>query len=221
MDITYYGKKIIRKVFNRFMNPVPSTVKKQSDPVMKNLIQIPLDNTPLLLSSPVILCGSVTSGKPTFNTLTNFGVVSLGGSGPVILISTDSKNYTNIGIREHNEFSIGIPGESMVEKVNYCGTISGHQKDKSTVFKVQYGASHYAPFAMESLFAFSCKVIEHTTVGCMDVFFGEVVEKYAQPAVADDDAPNVPKPLCYGPGTKYRVVDTKVGTPWSDYRKYK
>lgn len=216
MDMMYYGKKIIKKIFNRSA----SATKKHSDPAMQNLIQIPLENSPSLLSSPVVLCGSVTSGKPTFNTLTNFGIVSIRGSGPVIIISTDSKNYTNIGIREHNTFSIGIPGESMVEKVNYCGTISGHLKDKSTVFEVQYGSSQYAPLVMESLFAFSCKVIQHTTEGCMDVFFGEIVEKYSHASIAADSAQNFLKPLCYGPGTRYRVVDTKVGTPWSEYRRY-
>lgn len=220
MDLAYYGKKLFKKIFNSIKDTSPSTAKNNSDPAQE-LIKISLDTTPLFLSSPVVLCGSVISDKPTFNTLTNFGAVSLHGAGPVILISTDSKNYTNIGIREHNQFSIGIPDESMVKKVNYCGTVSGHQTDKSGVFKVQYGTLEHAPLVTESLFAFACKVIDHATVDSMDVFFGEIVEKYAQSDVATDEDKNCYKPLCYGPGAKYGVVDSKVGTPWSDYRKYK
>ncbi len=45
-------------------------------------------------------------------------------------------HYTNKGIRENQVFSINIPSADLVEKVDYCGLVSGKNIDKSQVLSV-------------------------------------------------------------------------------------
>ena len=207
-----------RKVFGEKETPAAVTEASGDIP---DLIRLSDATGPILFGSPVILCGAMIKGKPNFNTLGNFGIVSLGKPHPIIYISSNSEHYTNIGIHEHGEFSIGIPNQEIVSRLDYCGVVSGHKKDKSGVFKVHFGVLRNAPVITECPISFTCRVTNHTVVGQMDVFFGEIHEKYALASLMNGERPDPEKikPLTFGPGSTYRVVDAQVGIPWSEYRK--
>jgi len=186
-----------------------------------DLIRLSDDCGPVLFGMPIILCGAVVKEKPTFNLLGNFGILSLGPPRPVVYISTDEKHYTNIGIREHEEFSVCFPHQSILAKADYCGVHSGHTVDKSRIFNVQYGSLKNAPLVKDCYICFACRVIQRTKINTMDVFYGEIIEKFGSAACVVNGKPDPEKikPIAFGPVNAYRAVDTVVGTPWSEYRK--
>ena len=214
----YKIKKFLRKVFTGNTNPFSS--QSANKPLLEDLIPLSDNINPLLFGSPLVLCGSIVNGKPNFNTLKNFGILN-NGKTPVIYISSDARHYTNIGINENKEFSIGIPDVSIMEKLDYCGKVSGHDTDKSTVFQVKYGELSFAPIITECIVSFSCRVNNHRKIDSMDVFFGDIIERYAFASIVEDGITDrfKIKSISLGPGNSYRVIEQKIGNPWSEYKK--
>jgi flavin reductase (DIM6/NTAB) family NADH-FMN oxidoreductase RutF len=167
-----------------------------------------------------VLCGAIVNGKPNFNVLGNFGIVSLISPKPIIYVSSNADHYTNIGIREHQEFSVCFPHAGILAKADYCGMYSGHKVDKSSIFKTQFGALKFAPLIEEMHVGFACKVVQQIPVNGMEVFFGEIIEKFAASSCLTNGKPDPDKiaPITYAPGVRYNSVGPTIGTPWSDYR---
>jgi flavin reductase (DIM6/NTAB) family NADH-FMN oxidoreductase RutF len=208
-------RKVLRKVFKG--NKAPTSNKASG---IKDLVPLSPKAHHLLFGSPIVLCGSIVNGKPNFNTLSNFGIL-YNGKTPVIYIASECAHYTNIGIHENSEFSIGFPDISVKNKLDYCGVVSGHNTDKSTVFPIQFGMLSYAPIITECPVSFACKVTNHLKENLMDVFIAEVIERYAAESIVYDEVSDRSKikSLALGPGNTYRVVERKVGIPWLEYQK--
>ncbi len=133
----------------------------------------------LLAGVPIVLIGANVNNKPTYNVVGNFGVLRT-SSPPMIYISTDKKHYTTQGIKENNSFSVNIPSADLVQVTDYCGTVSGHNVDKSTVFQPFYGNLSSAPMIRECPINFECQVIRHLSdvFPDGDIFFAEIVESF-------------------------------------------
>ena len=133
----------------------------------------------ILCGSPVVLIGVNVKNRPTYNVVGNFGVMQI--SSPfTIYISIARDHYTTQGIKENNSFSVNIPSADLVQPTDYCGIVSGHQVDKSTVFQSFYGVLGSVPMILECPINFECKVIRHISNFSPDgdIFFAEVVEAY-------------------------------------------
>lgn len=174
------------------------------------------------ITIPLALCGSVVKGRPTFNVLGNVGLVSLGPP-PAFYISSKGSHYTNIGINDNNQFSLNFPDKVLVPRVDYCGTHSGHNTDKSGVFKTFFGALKNAPLVSECPLCFSCKVVQRHVIHDMEIFFGEVEEQYAMGNCFINGRPNIDlaKPFLFSLDGKYRESGTVVGNAYGAYKKYK
>ena len=206
----------------------PGCWKKKKEQVISNSNTatgddlIPIKAGPILFGAPVVLCGSHVKGKPNFNVLGNFGIISIEPPNPIVYISSQSNHYTNIGIRENNEFSVCFPIREILARTDYCGVVSGHKVDKSQIFKVQYGILKNAPLIKECNICFACKVTQQLKVGGMEVFFGEIIEKFGNKSCLINGKPDPEKikSISFGPGNAYREVDVTAGIPLSEYRKY-
>jgi flavin reductase (DIM6/NTAB) family NADH-FMN oxidoreductase RutF len=186
------------------------------------LVHLPDTVGPVLFGMPLVLCGATVNGKPNFNTLGNFGLLSLGQPRPVVYVSSRKNHYTNIGIREHKEFSVCFPNAAIMTQTDYCGVYSGHNIDKSGVFNVQYGSLAHAPLIQDCNICFACKTVRQIEVNDMEVFVGEIVEKFANPEFVDNgkvDQERI-KPMTFGPGNTYRIGDSIIGNPWMEYKQY-
>lgn len=128
---------------------------------------------------PIILIGANVNNKPTYNVIGNFGVLRISAP-PTIYISTAKQHYTTQGIKGNKSFSVNIPSAELVQVTDYCGTVSGHNVDKSTVFQSFYGTLRSAPMIMECPINFECQVIKHLSDVFPegDIFFAEIVEAY-------------------------------------------
>jgi flavin reductase (DIM6/NTAB) family NADH-FMN oxidoreductase RutF len=141
--------------------------------------KIKCGSTAILPAVPVVLIGANVDNKPNYNVIGNFGVLRI-SSPPAIIISVAKEHYTTQGIKTNHSFSVNFPSADLVQKTDYCGIVSGHTEDKSTVFQTFYGALGSAPMIVECPINLECQVIRHLSdiFPDGDIFFAEIVEAY-------------------------------------------
>jgi len=142
---------------------------------------------------PTVLVGAEVDGKPNYATLGAFGVVS---QNPVLYVSLKSSHYTTKGVREAGFFSVNLPSPDLVTQTDYCGIVSGHKSDKSTVFTSFYDEHGPAPMISECPLNYLCKVVQTIPVFDFEMFLGEIVAVYAD---ADCLTNGRPDPLKVNP----------------------
>ncbi|MFW9977808.1 MAG: flavin reductase family protein [Candidatus Thorarchaeota archaeon] len=137
----------------------------------------------LLNPLPVALVGSMVDNRPNFLVI---GYISPFNFGKHIFFSLYKKRYTRIGIHENMTFSVNIPSKDMLEKVNICGSKSGRDYDKSSLFEVFYGELDTAPMISDCPLNMECRVTEILDYDPNDGIIGEVVASYADQDVLLD-----------------------------------
>ncbi len=171
---------------------------------------------------PVVVVGAIVEEKPNFMTIAWCSVVER--QPPMISISCADTHYTNIGIIKHGVFSLNIPSEDMVERVDHVGMNSGKNIDKSNVFEVFYGELKNAPMIMEAPVNMECKVINTIKTGKgHEVFIGEVVAAYADERFFTDETLDISKikPLAYSTGQqKYLAIGETIASAWNIGKNY-
>ncbi|MFC1949768.1 flavin reductase family protein [Chloroflexota bacterium] len=138
--------------------------------------------------TPVIIAGAIVNGKPNFLTLGNYGGLA-NRPVPLVYISSIKTHYTNVGIKENGYFSINWPSRDLVEKVNYVGSVSGKDIDKSKVFSVFYGSVDKAPLIEECPVNTACKLIQTLDLPRYEVFIGEIMETFVNKDCSEGDKP--------------------------------
>jgi flavin reductase (DIM6/NTAB) family NADH-FMN oxidoreductase RutF len=96
----------------------------------------------LLSPLPVVLVGAQVKGRPNYLVI---GYMSPFDFGKYIFFSLYKKRYTRIGIHENRTFSVNIPTENILTETDICGSKSGRELDKSTLFDTFYGKLNTAP----------------------------------------------------------------------------
>ncbi len=129
----------------------------------------------LLSPLPVILVGANVNGKPNYLVI---GYSCPFDFGKYIFFSLYPKRYTAIGIHENMTFSVNIPSEDLVEKTNICGSKSGRDIDKSSLFDNFYGELKTAPMIRECPVNIECKVHEILDYGDGEGIIGKVIKSY-------------------------------------------
>lgn len=174
-----------------------------------------------LFPVPTVIVGSIVDGKPTFNTLGNFGLMAL--SPLTIYISAFSKHYTMIGIKENRRFSANIPSSEQVVETDYVGIVSGHRKDKSKVFEVFFGEQESVPLISECPVNMSCRVIKQFMVGRMEVSVAVVEELFVDEDCVLNDKADLEKinPLALYHDRTYREMGKIAGKTFQIGKEYK
>ncbi len=129
----------------------------------------------ILSPLPVALVGALVNGRPNYLVI---GYISPFNFGRHIFFSLYKKRYTSKGIHENMTFSVNIPSVSIFEKTKLCGSISGRDKDKSTLFTTFYGELKTAPMVQECPLNMECEVTEILDYDPNEGFIGRVVKSY-------------------------------------------
>ncbi len=129
----------------------------------------------LLSPLPVILVGANVHGKPNYLVI---GYSCPFVFGKYIFFSLSPARYTTIGIHENMTFSVNIPSEDLVEKTNICGSKSGRDIDKSSLFDNFYGELKTAPMIRECPVNIECEVHEILDYGSGEGIIGKVIKSY-------------------------------------------
>lgn len=180
----------------------------------------PIGTVNALYPSLTVIVGARVRGKANWMTVAHLGVMNhaMGGVPQYLGISAHPSHYTNIGIREHGEFSINIPSRAMLEATDYAGIVSGKTTDKSNLFPILEGELPNAPMIATCPVAMQCRVAQKVIVGEHELFIGELVATYAQPEVLVDgkiDLLRVDPILFDFRQMAYHALGERVGKPWN------
>jgi flavin reductase (DIM6/NTAB) family NADH-FMN oxidoreductase RutF len=171
---------------------------------------------------PAVVVGTFVNGKPTYNTLGDYGILC---AYPLhIFIASVKTHYTNIGVRENGTFSVNIPHSEDLIKADYVGSVSGHKQDKSEVFDYELGDLKNVPLISEYPASLECKVLHSQLIGQNEVFMAKVHAIYlAEEAIKDDrnvDYEFLNPPTLFANGFYYTMGEP-IGKSYEMGKKYK
>ncbi len=171
---------------------------------------------------PVTLVGAVVAGRANF--LAVGWVSRVNWTPPLLAVGLNKAHFTPKGIRENQTFSVNFPGADLMEKVDYCGLVSGHKVDKSGLFRVFYGELETAPLIEECPLVMECRLYQIVELPSHDLFIGEIVAAYADEDCLTDGKPDIVKinPLVLTmPDNNYWTVGAHAGRAWGAGKKLK
>jgi len=175
-----------------------------------------LGNNMFMYPMPVTLLGTRMGHKVNFMALG--WITRINANPPLLAVGVNCSHLTNRLIRENKTFSINIPSVNLIEKVDYCGLVSGKNEDKSNLFNIQYGELKTAPLIEECPLSLECRLIDIFEMATNDLFIGEIVASYCDDRYLTDGMPDMAKinPLLLTmPDNYYWNVGDKVGKAWS------
>ncbi len=137
---------------------------------------------------------------------------------PMIGISIRPNRYSHGIVKEAMEFALNFPSASLIEAVDYCGSVSGKDVDKfAGAGLTPVPASKIkAPIIKECPINVECRVKQIIPLGSHDLFIGEVVAYHLDEEIIvktnKADAEKA-EPVAYCPGTlEYRKLGSVIGT---------
>ena len=173
-----------------------------------------------LFPMPVTIIGANVKEKPNFEPLAYVGIVEY--KPPLISISSYETHFTNIGIKENGTFSVNTPSEEVLTQMDYCGIVSGKEKDKSKVFDVFYGDLKTAPMISKSPLNLECEVLKTISIKELvgvekahELFIGKVINAYSDEKYLTNETPDIKKlkTFTYSLG-KYWKVGEELAKAW-------
>lgn len=173
-----------------------------------------------LYPSLTTIVGSIVDGRPNWMAVAHVGIMNhaIGDVPQYLGISVHPSHHTNLGIREHGQFSINVPSRAMLEITDYVGIVSGKSTDKSELFEVFRGGLEFAPMIAKCPLAMECRVRQAVIVGEHELFIGELVQTYASPECITDGKIDLHKvdPLLFDfTRILYWSLGDVAGKPWS------
>jgi len=141
-------------------------------------MKIRLGPKDILFPIPAALIVSGDSKKPNIITVAWIGMVSI--TPPIVAISIHKSRYSYKLIKKYNDFSVNIPSASQFHEVDYCGIVSGSDRNKFTDTNLTPLGSDKinAPIIKECPFNLECKVIKKFKISEHTTIFGEIVETH-------------------------------------------
>ncbi len=171
---------------------------------------------------PVTLVGAKVGGKANFMAVG--WVMRVNMRPPLLAVALNKAHFTPRGIRENQTFSVNFPGADLMDKVDYCGLVSGRQVDKSGLFRVFYGELETAPLIEECPLVMECRLYQVVDLPAQDLFIGEIVAAHADEDCLTDGRPDIGKinPLVLTmPDNNYWTVGAHAGRAWEAGKKLK
>ena len=185
---------------------------------MKTTLKTPL---PLIYPVPIVLAGAVVEGKPNYATIGDTGLMGI--NPPLVFISSHINHHTNRGIRVHQTFSINVPSSDLLEKVDYCGIVSGAEVDKSVLFTNFFGELETAPMIKECPINLECKVVMEFSIQHRQVYVGEVAATHVDPGLLrnGNKRTSIPSlrnvdPILYALDNHYYRAGEEIGEGYSE-----
>ena len=137
----------------------------------------------LLSPLPVVLVGALVDHRPNYLVI---GYISPFDFGKHIFFSLYKGRYTRAGIQQNKTFSVNIPSEDMIAAVGICGSKSGRDFDKASLFNTFFGELGTAPMIRECPLNVECEVAEILDYGQNEGVIGRVVKSYADESCLTD-----------------------------------
>jgi len=137
----------------------------------------------LLNPLPAVLVGSNVRGKPNYLVI---GYICPFDFGRRIFFSLYKKRHTRLGIHENKTFSVNIPSTRNLDKLKICGSKSGAEYDKSTIFDSFYGELETAPMIQECPINIECSLERVIDYEQNEGIIGKVIKTYVDEKCVSD-----------------------------------
>jgi flavin reductase (DIM6/NTAB) family NADH-FMN oxidoreductase RutF len=126
-------------------------------------------------------------------------------------------HYTNPCIEDKGIFSVNIPSRSMIAAVDYAGSVSSADTDKSTMFKVDRG-EFGAPLVRSCPISLECRLDQVLEYEHNKAYVAEIVNAYVDDTVLAEGLPDMAKvdPLLFSMHNfQYFELGKMLGNVWS------
>lgn len=140
-----------------------------------------------LYPMPVTVVGTQVNNKNNYIAIAHVGIIDH----TTLSISMGKMHYSNQGIKENKTLSINLISEDLIDKMNYVGSVSGKNTDKSDVFEAEYGILKGAPMIKEAPVCMECEVIDIYDRPEFDVFICKIVNTYVEEEILTDNKVNL------------------------------
>lgn len=146
--------------------------------------QLKSKNTYFPVPAALIVCG--TDNNYNIITLAWTGIVS--STPPALEISIHKKRYSLELIKKTKEFSVNIPSADKYIETDYCGIVSGINRDKfsDTKFTAIDSSIIETPIIKECPYNLECKVMQEIEIGDYTMIIGEIVETHIDDKYLDN-----------------------------------
>ena len=124
---------------------------------------------------PVVLVSCGHGEQANIITIAWTGILC--SSPPQVGIGVRPDRYSHGVIQEAGEFVVNIPGEGLLDEVEYCGFVSGRKEDKFAACELTPapGSAVQTPIIAECPINLECRLAHTLPLGSHDLFIGEVV----------------------------------------------
>ncbi|HJC65071.1 MAG TPA: flavin reductase family protein [Candidatus Blautia merdavium] len=134
-----------------------------------------------LYPTPLTVVGTMVNGRPNWVLAGHVGIMGHDH----IMVSLAKPHYTNQGIRDTGVLSVNLVDESILQKADYVGCVSGNKTDKSQVFEQSTGQNG-APLIDEAKLTMECTVEDIYETKGFDNFILRIDHTYAEESILNE-----------------------------------
>jgi len=170
------------------------------------------------MPSPLVVAGTMQAADTM--AVAWIGIAS--ATPPSVGMALRRTRETLARIRECGDFTVNIPDTSMAAVVDYCGLVSGRDRDKFADTGLTLAASSVvgSPMIDECPYNMECRLTHQIEIGEYVFVIGEVVQTHADESVLDESGRRVDiealDPLVYIAGSReYRGLGERVADAFS------
>ena len=141
----------------------------------------------LVVPLPVtLLTAQLPDGKPNIITISWIGICN--SIPPMLGVGIREKRHSYDLVEKTGEFVINIPNEDLVRAADYCGNVSGRDRDKFADLNLTPIPADKvsAPLIKECPINMECQVRHVLKLGSHDYFIAEIVETHIDANCLDD-----------------------------------
>ena len=166
-------------------------------------MKISLGARTLLYPTPAVVLGSYDkNGRANAATVAWAGICC--SAPPCVSVSLRKATYSYGCILERKAFTVNVPSEDLVAKVDYLGMASGKDEDKLATVGLTPVKSVLvdAPYIREFPLVLECKVLHVTEIGLHTQFIGEIMDVKAEEGILDENGASSiarVRPFLYAP----------------------
>ena len=184
--------------------------------------KIKIDTNAFLYPMPMVLIGATVENRANFMAVAWVSRVNV--RPPMIGMALGKTHYTNAGIHENGTFSVNVPGMDLLEKVDYCGLVSGKNDDKSRLFDLFYGELPHTPMIQQCPLCMECRLVNVVDLPTNALFIGEIIGAYTEERFLTEGKPDSRKMVPFTltmPDNTYWGMGNNVGKAWSTGKNLK
>jgi flavin reductase (DIM6/NTAB) family NADH-FMN oxidoreductase RutF len=135
-----------------------------------------------LYPTPVTVVGTMVNGKTNWLLVSHVGIMGHDH----IMISCAKSHYSNQGIKANRVVSVNIVDEALLPKVDYVGSVSGIDTDKSQVFDYELRNKNI-PIIKNAPVCMECIVEDIYNTNGFDNFILKIESTYAEEEILNKE----------------------------------